>query len=124
MSQNMNQQNRNQKNERRINWVVRGCKDNELTLALQYGAKEGMCFLNLNEYPDYRQVSPQHYVDTSTGELVALPTIHNRVITMIDGVVYRRASQYEFDEYCHTRIPEENDNDKVFCKLTDICREL
>ena len=108
------------------NWTVRSHDhtNNRLEFILENGNKKGWTILNLSTFPDYRRVSPSLFINTYTKELNVIQEIHNRLITIIDGVVYRRMSQYEFDQYCHTSIAEENDNGLVFDILTQACNKL
>ena len=80
--------------------------DNSNTLLLHFPIKS---------YNTYLQVNVKHYVDSKTKEIVLLPDIHNRVITIIDGVSYAQATQYEYDKWMSQIYPD-SDNAIIYNK--------
>ena len=71
----------------------------------------------LNDYHDYRKVNPKHYVNKNSGDIVLLEDI-NRIGTVIDGELYVKATQFEFDKWQSTiDMNSNNDNSKIYNKL-------
>ena len=57
----------------------------------------------------YKQVSKKYYIEVSTGDLIIINddtlSLENRYQN-IDGSLYRRATQTEFDKWMHESEPE------------------
>ena len=73
-----------------------------------------------NKENRYKQVSKKYYIEVSTGDLIiinddTLP-LENRYQN-IDGSLYRRATQTEFDKWMHESYPE-SDNASVYGLFT------
>ena len=87
----------------------------EMTFLLADGSERSVILTK--EFPDYRGITSHFYIDTSNREVVVLPDIYNRVCTIIEGVLYQRCSQYEYDKYCDDSN-QDNDNAKIYGYLT------
>ena len=68
----------------------------------------------------YKQVSKKYYIEVSTGDLIIINddtlSLENRYQN-IDGNLYRRATQTEFDKWMHESYPE-SDNASVYGLFT------
>ena len=73
-----------------------------------------------NKWSNYSKVSEKHYIDLSNNEIIAFGGYMNRVITVVDGVPYKKANQYDFDKWMAKEFPE-SDNAIIYNKcMTDI----
>jgi len=73
-----------------------------------------------NKENRYKQVSKKYYIEVSTGDLIIINddtlSLENRYQN-IDGSLYRRATQTEFDKWMHESYPE-SDNASVYGLFT------
>lgn len=60
--------------------------------------------IDVREFNDYRGVSPNHYIELNSGEIVNVQYNSRIFLGDIDNM-YKKATQWEFDQW-HTLKPE------------------
>ena len=81
-------------------YKIRGSNGNNLIIEVYQESPNKVIEKSVNivdEFNDYRKVSDSHYLDTSNNTIVILNIF--RTCTVIDNVVYRKATQFEFDRW-------------------------
>jgi len=66
-------------------------------------------FINLRDenLRGYLGVSPKQFLDTSNDTIVLLPSVHNRLVCVNDGITYNRAIQSDLDRWMYN-LPDGN----------------
>lgn len=77
-------------------YSIKGIEGNNLIIEFQNSLDK---FVNIvDKYRDYRAVSDKHYLDTSNGDIVLI-NINTRLVVKENDVIYKRATQYDFDKW-------------------------